>query len=100
MSPAMTGAAGSIAKATSGASEDLSRLLAPSADGAALTRQLAAFRADYGTCTIGDTLSGKGTTNARVRLVCERGKADLTLRAAADGRLERVQLANAEPCLP
>lgn len=100
LSPTLTTAARRLASATTGPDDDLASLLAPSLDGAALARQLAAFRSDYGACTIGDTLSGNGSTNARVRLSCERGKADLALRAAADGMLERVTLSGAEPCVP
>ena len=100
LSPALATVARRLTSATDGSSADLAPLLAPSLDGATVARQLAAFRADYGACTLGDTLSGNGSTSARVRLSCERGKADLALSAAADGTLERVGFSGAEPCVP
>jgi CubicO group peptidase (beta-lactamase class C family) len=100
MSPALAAVAGRLASATAVSSDDLKPLLAPSLDSAALARQVAAFRADYGACTLGDTLSGNGSTSARVRLSCERGKADLALTAASSGTLERVAFSGAEPCVP
>ena len=99
LSPALATAARVVAS-TAGAPDDLTPVLAPSLDRAALTRQLAAFRADYGACTVGETLSGNGTTSARIRLSCERGKADLAVRATADGMIERVTFTSAEPCVP
>jgi CubicO group peptidase (beta-lactamase class C family) len=77
-------------------------LLSPSVDAATVTRQLEALRADYGRCAVGSTVSGNGSTAARVHLTCERGQTDLVVRAAPDGRFERVQFAAAagEPCVP
>ena len=100
LSPALATVARRLTSSTDGSSADLAPLLAPSLDGATVARQLAAFRADYGACTLGDTLSGNGSTSARVRLSCERGKADLALGAAADGTLERIGFSGAEPCVP
>jgi CubicO group peptidase (beta-lactamase class C family) len=100
LSPSLGALARRLASATARSGDDLAPLLAPSLDGAVVARQLAAFKADYGACTLGDTLSGNGSTSARVRLSCERGKADLTLGAAADGTLERVTFSGAEPCVP
>jgi CubicO group peptidase (beta-lactamase class C family) len=91
-----------LASATAGDTGDLTPLLASSVDAAALLRQLEALRDDYGTCAVGATLNGNGSTSARVRLTCERGQTDLVVRAASDGRLERVQFASTagEPCVP
>ncbi len=100
MSPALAAVARRLVSATAVSGDHLKPLLAPSLDSATVARQLAAFRADYGACTLGDTLSGNGSTSARVRLSCERGKADLALSAASGGALERVAFSGAEPCVP
>ena len=100
LSPALATSASRVVASAAGAPDELTPVLAPSVDRAALTRQLTAFRADYGACTVSDTLSGNGTTSARIRLSCERGKADLAVRAAADGMIERVTFTSAEPCVP
>ena len=91
-----------LASATSGTAVDLTPVLASSVDAAAISRQLEALRADYGTCTVGPTLNGNGSTSARVRLTCEHGQTDVMVRAGTDGRLERVQFpaAAGEPCVP
>lgn len=98
LSPTLSAAVARVATAT--ADVDLPGLLAPALDPAVIAGQLNAFRASYGTCIPGETLSGDGSRSARVRLSCERGKADLSLRAAADGRLERLAINSAEPCVP
>jgi CubicO group peptidase (beta-lactamase class C family) len=76
--------------------------LAPSVDRNALSRQLAALRSSYGTCTLGDTLGGDGHTEARVSLKCEHGPIDLIVHADADGRLDRAQFVQPRdtPCVP
>jgi hypothetical protein len=77
-------------------------VLAPSVDRSALSRQLAALRSSYGTCTLGDTLGGDGRTEARVSLKCERGPIDLIVHADADGRLDRARFVQPRntPCVP
>jgi CubicO group peptidase (beta-lactamase class C family) len=100
LSHTLATAARRLVSSPAGSSDDLGPLLASSLDVATVRRQLAAFRADYGACTLGDTMSGNGSTTARVRLLCERGKADLSLRATADGALDRVSFTGAEPCVP
>jgi hypothetical protein len=100
LAPALSTAVQRLTAPTTGPGDAIASLLSPSVDAAALARQLTAFRSDYGVCTLEDTLSGDGTTTARVRLSCERGKADLSLRAGADGRVERVNFNSAEPCVP
>jgi hypothetical protein len=81
---------------------DAERLAASALDQRALRRLLTAFGAAYGSCQIGETLSGDGVTTAKVRLTCERGRADVTIRAATDGRIERVSLAlpPGDTCVP
>jgi CubicO group peptidase (beta-lactamase class C family) len=76
--------------------------LAPSVDRNALSRQLAALRSSYGTCTLGDTLGGDGRTEARVSLKCEHGPIDLIVHADADGRLDRARFVQPRdtPCVP
>ena len=74
--------------------------LAAKADSPPITRQVRAFAADYGSCKLGDTLSGNGTTRARVRLACERGQADLSVTATGDGTIETLAFRGAEPCVP
>jgi hypothetical protein len=74
--------------------------IGPAADRPAVTRQIRAFAADYGTCAIGDTLGGNGETRARVRLTCERGHADLSITASKDGPVETVAFRGADPCVP
>lgn len=100
LSPTLSATVGRVASATATAHVDLTGLLAPTLDAAVVAGQLNAFRASYGTCTPGETVSGDGSRSARVRLSCERGKADLSLRADADGRLERLNVNGAEPCVP
>jgi CubicO group peptidase (beta-lactamase class C family) len=93
---------GTLAAATAAGSSGVTDALGASIDMAALNRQLAAVRGDYGACTVGDTLSGDGTTRARVRLACERGRTDVTIRATAAGQVEQVQfgLASGDVCVP
>ncbi len=91
-----------LASATEANGASVKGIVAPSVDAAAVDRQVAALRADYGACKVGETLSGDGTTRARVRFTCERSRADVFVRAAADGQLEQVQfgVAAGEPCVP
>ena len=102
LSERLSAAVRRLASATSGTAGDLTPLLTSSVDAAALSRQVEALRADYGTCAVGPTLNGNGSTSARVRLTCEHGQTDVVVRAASDGRLERVQFfaAAGEPCVP
>lgn len=76
--------------------------LATSVDRTALTQQLRAFRSTYGTCSVGDALSGNGKTDARVSLRCERGAIDLIVHADDDGRLDRARFVQPHdsPCVP
>ncbi len=100
LSPTLSTAVRRLTAAAAGPREAFSSLLAPSLESDTVARQLSAFHSSYGACTAGDTLSGNGSTSARVRLVCERGRADLAVRADADGRLERVRITGVEPCVP
>ena len=99
MAPALKAAADTVVGAIN-KRDDAGLTTAPKVDRAMLIRQVKAFAADYGTCTVGNTLDGDGGTRARVRLACERGQADLSVTAAADGTLETVALRGAEPCVP
>ena len=100
LSTSLSSAITRVTAATVASGEDLTLLLSATVDRAALKRQLAAFGVNYGTCTLGDTLASNGSTTARVRLSCERGKADLSIRANAEGQLERVAFIGAEVCVP
>ncbi len=99
MAPSLKAAADTVVGAIN-KGDDAGLTTAPKVDRAMLIRQVKAFAADYGTCTVGNTLDGDGGTRARVRLACERGQADLSVSAAADGTLETVALRGAEPCVP
>ena len=96
--PLKTGVDAVIGAVNSGPTGAVS--IGPEASRSVVSRQVRAFAADYGTCAIGDTLSGNGETRARVRLTCERGQADLSVTAAKDGSLETVAFRGADPCVP
>ena len=102
LSAALARAVRAVASATTSDGADLASVLAPDLDPAAVTRQVAALRGDYGACAVGDTIGGNGTTAARVRLLCARGATDLVVGATHEGLLQRVQFAipPGETCVP
>jgi CubicO group peptidase (beta-lactamase class C family) len=102
LSAALAGTVRAVAAAMATPSPDLSRLAGPALDRPAAERQLAALAADYGACNVGETVSGNGTTRARVRLQCARGRTDLSIQTADDGRIQRLQFSPApqEGCVP
>ncbi len=67
--------------------ESLAALAAPSLDKARLQRQLEALRISYGTCRAGETLGGDGKASARLRLECDRGPMNVSLRLDENGKL-------------
>ena len=79
------------------------RLAGPQLDIARLERQVRAAAAQWGRCTLGETVAGDGTSNADVRLACERGP--LLLRAAVaagEPRFTRLELVvpRDQACVP
>ena len=74
--------------------------MASTADKDAVARQVTAFGDAYGACEPGETLSGNGTTTARVRLNCARGTADLTVHATDEGAVEAVAFRTVGTCVP
>jgi len=80
----------------------LAGMLDASVDADALARQLHAASA-WGSCNVDDVLAGGSERGARVRLVCSRGRLDLTVEIdPAAGKVRRVALAPAPtgPCVP
>ena len=60
------------------------------------------YRASYGRCRLGDTLTGDGDRDVRVEARCERGKAHVEIRRDAEGRvIEAVwSRAGQSACVP
>jgi CubicO group peptidase (beta-lactamase class C family) len=67
--------------------DTLASLAGPSLDAGKLKQRLEAVRISYGGCRPGETLSGNGSTNARLRLNCDRGSVDASVRLDEQGRL-------------
>jgi CubicO group peptidase (beta-lactamase class C family) len=67
--------------------ESLAALAAPSLDRARLQRQLDALRVFYGACRVGETLGGDGRQTARLRLECDRGPLNVSLRLDENHKL-------------
>lgn len=66
-------------------------VFAASLDRTQLQRQFEALRVQYGKLKVGDVLEGDGTTQARVRLLGERGSVDMkVVLDAASGRVSEV----------
>jgi CubicO group peptidase (beta-lactamase class C family) len=65
----------------------LASLAGPSLDAGKLKQQLEAVRISYGSCRPGEALSGNGSTNARLRLQCDRGSVDAAVRLDEQGKL-------------
>ncbi|MCC6538874.1 MAG: beta-lactamase family protein [Bryobacterales bacterium] len=56
----------------------------------------------YGACRLGEALAGDGVRQGTAALTCERGRAQVTLRLSAAGRLEEFAVAKGpgEVCVP
>jgi hypothetical protein len=82
--------------------ERLQSLAASSLDSANLRNQLGALNLSSGTCRLGETIAGNGSTDVRVRFECTRGPLDVRLRADAQGKLLEASFARPPevPCVP
>ena len=80
----------------------LASLAASSLDIGGLKGQLEALHASYGTCRPGETLSGNGSTDSRLRFQCDRGTFDVTVRLNENGKLLNAQFTRPPnvPCVP
>ncbi len=60
------------------------------------------LRRSYGACKLGEVLAGDGVQNGTAALDCERGRAQISLRLSASGRLEDFGVAKGpgEVCVP
>lgn len=60
------------------------------------------LRRSYGACKLGEALAGDGALAGTAALECERGRAQMTLRLSASGRLEDFSVAKGpgEVCVP
>jgi len=60
------------------------------------------LRRGYGACKLGEVLAGDGALTGTAALDCERGRAQMTLRLSASGRLEDFSVAKGpgEVCVP
>ena len=74
--------------------EGLKGLAASSLDSPELRHQLEALHVHYGSCRLGDTLSGNGGDNVRVRFDCSRGSLDVRLRTNGQGELLEASLSS------
>ena len=82
--------------------ERLAALAAPSLDTAAVRRALEAARPFYGSCRVGETLSGDGKSHARVRLECDRAPLELALATDEQGKVREASFRSAAgvACVP
>ncbi len=80
----------------------LASLAAPTLDTGKLRGQLEALRTSYGACRPGDTLSGNGSTSARVRFQCDRGSLDVAVQLDDKGNLLNAFFTRPPdvPCVP
>ncbi len=80
----------------------LARISTSSADAEALQRQLEALRVAYGSCRLGETLTGDGRTDLRVRFECDRDQIDVSLRLEENGKLLGASFSRPPdvPCVP
>ena len=80
----------------------LKGLLEPGTDATAMWRHVVSASA-WGTCRVGEVLSGGGPRNASVRLACTKGLLDLTVDVnASTGKIRRLLLApsGTRACVP
>jgi CubicO group peptidase (beta-lactamase class C family) len=103
LEPKLREAAGTLASLVGTLRDEaLSSLAAPSLDTGKLKDQLEALRISYGACRPGETLSGNGSTDARIRFQCDRGSLDVTLRLDDNGKLQNASFMRPPdiPCVP
>jgi CubicO group peptidase (beta-lactamase class C family) len=67
--------------------ERLKSFAASSLDTARLRGQLDALRISYGSCKLGETISGNGRSDVRLRFDCARGPLDVRLRTDGEAKL-------------
>jgi hypothetical protein len=75
--------------------------LAPEFDRAGLAAQLDSTRHAYGSCRLGELIESDATTHTRYSLVCDRGRAELSLSLDED-RLTAATISpsNETACVP
>jgi CubicO group peptidase (beta-lactamase class C family) len=68
----------------------------------ALRNELDALRSSYGSCRLGETVSGNGKTNVRVRFECDRGPQEVQLRFDDAGKLREAAFTKPDDvnCVP
>jgi CubicO group peptidase (beta-lactamase class C family) len=101
--PKVTGTVESLASLIgSSRKKELARISASDAVAGALGPQIAALRAEYGACRVGETLAGDGRTDIRIRFECDRGPLDASLRLAQNGKLQSALFTRPPdtPCVP
>ncbi len=67
-----------------------------------LPRQMAALRNSHGNCRVGETVSGDGKKQARVRFECDRGPVEVQMRFGDGAKLREVTFVRPSdtPCVP
>ena len=102
LGPRLAAAGSALAARIGRPSTSAADLVGPGLDADALARALAAAAA-WGSCRMGDVLSGGGEGPATVRLACDQGRLDVSIALdPASGRLSQATLAPAagEACVP
>ena len=102
LGPRLAAAGSALAARIGRPSTSAADLVGPGLDADALARALAAAAA-WGSCRMGDVLSGGGDGPATVRFACDKGPLDVSIALdPASGRLSQGTLAPAadEACVP